>query len=324
MKRRKFLRIAALSPIAAAILNPLNLVKGQIPPGSRPPQGMPPGGFPGRNQGPTEYVPTGPGIKVKFMGTGSADFRGRPINDVYRRNASILVDGKVIFDLTQTAVDMVPTVNPPQVIFYTHSHDDHYVPKAALEVGIKRVYLGESWIDRAREDFRKAAEQTGKPVPEIIPLKEGQSVTVEGLTVTALPANHASNYVEEQTLIYLIEKDSARILYATDTGGLTARALGFAGAGQFSRERKFLTGIIMEATMDADYAPDQRIFSHSSVDLVSTSVKVLSDNHRYLPVEGQKVYLTHLGRTYPPQEQIDATLPAPLSAAYDGLEVLFP
>ena len=234
------------------------------------------------------------------------------------------MDGKVIFDLTQTAVDMVPAVNPPQVIFYTHSHDDHYVPKAALDIGVKRVYLGETWLDRAREDFRKAAEETGRPVPEIIPLKEGLSVTVEGLTVTALPANHASNFVEEQTFIYLIEKDSARILYATDTGGLTARALGFAGVGQFSRERKFLTGIIMEATMDADYAPDQRIFAHSSVNLVAETVKVLSEGRKYLPAEGQKVYLTHLGRTYPPQEDIDASLPAPLSAAYDGLEVLFP
>ena len=76
--------------------------------------------------------------------------------------------------------------------------------------------------------------------------------------------------------------------------------------------------------MDANYAPDQRIFSHSSVDLVDTTVKVLSAGRQYMPVEGQKVYLTHLGRTYPPQAEIDATLPSPLSAAYDGLEVLFP
>ena len=80
----------------------------------------------------------------------------------------------------------------------------------------------------------------------------------------------------------------------------------------------------MEATMDADYAPDQRIVSHSSVDLVAETVKVLSEGRKYTPAAGQKVYLTHLGRTYPPQAQIDPTLPAPLSAAYDGLEVLFP
>lgn len=76
--------------------------------------------------------------------------------------------------------------------------------------------------------------------------------------------------------------------------------------------------------MDADYTPDQRLFSHSSVELVGTTVKVLSAGRQYMPAEGQKVYITHLGRTYPPQAQIDATLPAPLSAAYDGLEVLFP
>ena len=81
------------------------------------------------------------------------------------------------------------------------------------------------------------------PPPEIIPIGLGQTVEEEGLKVTALPANHASNFVEEETLIYLIEKDSTRLLYATDTGGLTARAAGYAGIGQFSRSRKFLTGI---------------------------------------------------------------------------------
>lgn len=109
-----------------------------------------------------------------------------------------------------------------------------------------------------------------------------------------------------------------------DTGGLTARATGYAGIGQFSRERKFLTGIIMEATMGLDYKPDQRLFSHSSVSLVADTVKVLSDSRKYIPVEGQKVYLTHLSRmVQPPQEELDRTLPDPLRAAYDGLEVVF-
>ncbi|MBQ9877626.1 MAG: hypothetical protein IJM29_01815 [Bacteroidales bacterium] len=72
MKRRKFLRIAAMTPIAAAMLSPIDLAKAQIPPG-RPQQGAPRGGFLPMNQGPAEYVPTGPGIKVRFMGTGGAD-----------------------------------------------------------------------------------------------------------------------------------------------------------------------------------------------------------------------------------------------------------
>ena len=318
MKRRKFIRIAAMTPVAAAILNPLSLAQGQIPP-NRPPQG----GFPGRDPGPATYEPTGPGIHVRFLGTGAADWRGPADNGELRRNASMLADGKVLFDFTPTAADMVPEGAKPQVIFYTHSHSDHYHPKAALELGIRRVYLGETWLERAKEDFRKASEETGIAVPEFIPLSLGQVVGQDGLTVTALPANHASNHLDEQTLIYLIEKDSTRLLYATDTCGITAIAAGLAGLDMFSRG-KFLTGIIMEATMGVDYKPDSRMFAHSSVEQVATTVKVLSDMRKYIPVEGQKVYLTHLSKSsYGPQAEIDPTLPEPLRAAYDGLEVLF-
>ena len=329
MKRRDFLKIAAIAPVAAAI-DPLNLAQAQIPP-TRPPQGPPqgpppggfPGGFPGRNAGPAVYEPDGPGIQVRFLGTGGADWRGPADNGELRRHASILADGKVIFDLTESSLDMIPEGLHPKVIFYTHSHDDHYDPKAALTLGVPRVYVGETWIDRAKEDFRKASEKNGKPVPEILPVALGQPIEEEGLKVTALPANHASNFVEEETLIYLIEKDSTRLLYATDTGGLTARAAGYAGIGQFSRSRKFLTGIIMEATMTLDYQPDFRMFSHSSVAVVQDTVKVLANNRRYIPVEGQKVWLTHLSKAYhTSQAELDRATPDPLKYAYDGLEVL--
>lgn len=315
MKRRKFLEIAALTPLAATVLSPLS--KAQIPP-SRPSRG----GFPPR--GPVTYEPTGPGIRVRFLGTGGADWNGPSESGELRRHASILADGKVIFDFTPSAADMIPEGTRPQVIFYTHSHSDHYHPKSALELGVRRVYLSETWLERGTRDFQRASEETGRPIPEIIPLKLGEPVEQDGLTVTPLPANHQSNFVTEETLIYLIEKDSTRLLYATDTGGLTARATGYAGIGQFSRERKFLTGIIMEATMGLDYQPDQRLFSHSSVSLVADTVKVLSDSRKYIPVEGQKVYLTHMSRmAQPSQEELDRTLPDPLLAAYDGLEVVF-
>ena len=327
MKRREFIRIAAMTTVAAATVNPLNLAKAQDPPTrpQGPPQGAPRGGFPPMNQGPAVYEPTGPGIKVRFIGTGGSDWNSPSESGELRRHASILADGKVLFDYTPSAADMFAE-NPPQVVFYTHSHNDHYDAKAALDLGIKRVYLGETWLERAKSDFQKASESTGKPVPEIIPLSLGQVVEQDGLKVTALPANHTSNYSDEQALIYLIEKDSTRLLYATDTAGLMAFALALAGVGQFSRERKFLTGIIMEATMALDYKnSDMSMFSHSSSALVENTVKVLSSSRKYVPVEGQKVYLTHLGkRQQPSQAELDRTLPDPLKAAYDGLEVLFP
>lgn len=331
MKRRKFLRIAAIAPVAAAALNPFSLAKGQIPPQGRPPQGGArpggaPGGAPGApgGRGPATYEPTGPGIRVRFLGTGGADWNGPAESGELRRHASILADGKVLFDYTPSAADMVPEAKP-EVVFYTHSHNDHYDARAALELGIKRVYLGETWLERVRSDFRRASEATGAPVPEIIPLALGQTVEQDGLKVTALPANHTSNYSDEQALIYLIEKDSTRLLYATDTSGITAQALALAGVGQFSRERKFLTGIIMEATMGLDYEnDDMRMFSHSSSSQVESTVKVLAANRKYIPVEGQKVYITHLSKVQQPsQAELDRTLPDPLKAAYDGLEVLF-
>ena len=327
MKRREFIRIAAMTSVAAAAVIPLNIAKAQDPPTrpQGPPRGMPPGGFPQGGRGPVEYVPTGPGIHVRFIGTGGSDWNSPSDSGELRRHASILADGKVLFDYTPSAADMFPEKRP-EVVFYTHSHNDHYDAKAALELGVKKVYLGCTWLERAQSDFQKASESTGKPVPEIIPLSLGQVIEVEGLTVTALPANHTSNYSDEQALIYLIEKDSTRLLYATDTSGLMAFALALAGVGQFSRERKFLTGIIMEATMGLDYKnADMSLFSHSSSAQVANIVKVLSDNRKYVPVEGQKVYLTHLGkRQQPSQAELDSTLPDPLKAAYDGLEVVFP
>ena len=82
----------------------------------------------------------------------------------------------------------------------------------------------------------------------------------------------------------------------------------------------------MEATMgmgdkgDEDY----RLFTHSSVNTVLRTVKMLLKRKRLIMKEGQQVYLTHLARTlHPTQAELDARLPAPLKAAYDGLEVVF-
>ena len=51
---------------------------------------------------------------------------------------------------------------------------------------------------------------------------------------------------------------------------------------------------------------------------------MLLDKGRYTPKEGQPVYLTHMARTlHGTQAELDKTLPKPLKAAYDGLEVIF-
>ena len=179
--------------------------------------------------------------------------------------------------------------------------------------------------DRAREDFAKAAKETGIKTPEIVPLSPGDKVTICGMTLTALPANHATGDLKEQTLMYLIEKQAVRVMYATDTGGIPAIAARIVGIDPHAKGKP-ITGLVMEATMGMGTEGDEdfRLFTHSSVGTVLRTTHMLLEKGRYTPSEGQPVYLTHLARTlHGTQAELDANLPKPLKAAYDGLEVIF-
>ena len=264
------------------------------------------------------------GMSVRFLGTGAADWNGPDNRGEQRRLSSILVDNNVLFDFTAGNIEMIPAGLKPEVVFYTHSHNDHYHPESALKIGVRKVYLSQTPYDIAKADFEKASKKLNVQMPELIPLYIGQAVHVDGLRVTPLPASHATSKFFEQTLIYLIEKSEARVMYATDTAGIPAVAARLAGIDAHDPNGKHLTGLIMEATMGMDHDNDYRIFAHSSVGMVYRAVEVLQKTKRYLPVDDQPVYLTHMARTlHGTQAELDATLPYPLKAAYDGLEVIF-
>ena len=262
-------------------------------------------------------------LKVRFLGTGAADWHGRDERGELRRLTSALLDDRILIDFTPSDSDMLQEGFSADSIFYTHSHGDHYNPSAALKLAPKRVFLGSTWIERAKADFAKASADSGLAAPEIIPLSPGDKVTVCGMTVTTLPANHATGDRNELTLMYLIEKSEVRVLYATDTGGIPAIAARIVGIDPHEKGKP-ITGLIMEATMGLGGDEDFRIFTHSSVETVLRTARMLLREGRYTPAEGQPVYLTHMARTlHPTQAELDATLPEPLKAAYDGLEVYF-
>ncbi len=320
MNRRRFLKTGTLAVFASSFVNKLFAIKSQET---------------NNDFGPITCENIKPGkddLKVLFLGTGAAGWK--PGGKSPRRNSSILLEDKILIDFTISVEDMLPENVHPKELFYTHSHGDHYQPERAVLLGVKNVYLSETWIERARNDFQMAAEKTGKPMPEIIPLKLNVPVKLHGLTITPLTANHSTNDYNEQALIYLIEKGTTeeklgvRLLYATDTGGIMGRASRVAGIDTHKSltPPRAITGFIMEATMGMGYDEDFRIFNHSSANTVSRIVNMLIKTERYLPPTGQPAYLTHISNGlhgHKTHEEINKGLPSPLRASYDGLQVVF-
>ena len=285
------------------------------------------------------------GIRVRFLGTGAAGWKPEwaKNNPHMRRQSSVLLEGKVLIDFTPCSFDLLPEGCCPEVLFQTHSHGDHYKPTAAVKSGVKRMYVQETWAAAARREIAAAAEELSLPAPEVIGLPFGKPVEECGLRITGVPANHSTSRVTDGVLerasVYLVEKGATRLLYATDTGGLMGDAARMIGIDPHVRDGNYatrfkdhcapfvhapqaITALIMEAT-DADLDEDFRLFVHSSVQTVSRIVNMLTRMGRYAPPPGQPAYLTHIGLKYRgwPAEKNNAELPAPLSAASDGLEL---
>ena len=197
--------------------------------------------------------------------------------------------------------------------------------------GYLRILTGDGSVDGlVAQNFEKYAAEKKKDMPQLIPLAVGQKVEEGGLVFTALPANHATGNYKEQSLIYLIEKGTTdehlgvRLLYATDTGGIMGNAGRIAGIDPHLKTGRPVTAFIMEATIGMGMNEDWRMFNHTSVEGVARIAHMMEQQHRYLPSEGQPVYITHMSKKgWPTQEELDRTLPLPLRAAFDGLDVVF-
>ena len=291
-----------------------------------------------------EDAATPQGIRVRFLGSGAASWRPEwaKKNPYMRRQSSVLLENRVLIDFTACSFDHLPADCRPEALFQTHSHGDHYDPASAVKVGVKRLCVHETWAAAARREVAEAAKALGLPAPEVVALSFGVPVEAGGLRVTAVPANHSTSRltdgVLERTSLYLVEKGSSRLLYATDTGGIpgdAARMIGIdAHIAEPSYSKRYgqnpmvhapqpITALIMEAT-NGDGDDDFRLFVHSSVQTVDRTVRMLKRTGRFVPPDGQSAYLTHLGIKYRgwPAEKIDAELPSGLRAASDGLEVV--
>ena len=144
------------------------------------------------------------GLHVRFLGSGSACWEKEPrTSKIFRRYSSVLVDGAFLIDYTWMAEDMLPEGCRPDTVIYTHSHGDHYDPRAAVKLGVRHVYLQRGWLADANRDFEKAVAQERVPpvMPEIHPLDVCVPFNLGGYEILPLPGNHWTGKPHEQALI---------------------------------------------------------------------------------------------------------------------------
>ena len=120
-------------------------------------------------------------LLVRFLGTGAADWNGMDERGELRRLSSVLLDNRILIDFTPSDADMLPPgFKKPDAVFYTHSHSDHYNARAAIEtLHANVVYVGDTWVERAKADLAAAASGLGKSTPEVIGLAIGQGHNAE-------------------------------------------------------------------------------------------------------------------------------------------------
>ena len=226
-------------------------------------------------------------MKLHFLGTGAADWDLSRADDSidFRRNSSLLVDGRLLIDPGKCVFEFEKTFGYRDLyagvtdVICTHRHGDHYSPDtvARLEAMGAVFHPTEPW----------------------------DTLELAHYTVRAYPANHRT---AENPMHFVVESkdDGRRFFYGCDGAWLfydTYRALCDLG---------HLDCMIFDCTI-GDVRGDYRIFEHSNVAMVSEMKDTFS---KLCP----RFLVSHLARTlHPPHEEAAKVLAAHgIETAYDN------
>ena len=240
-------------------------------------------------------------MKIRFLGTGAADWNGPDARGEYRRLTSTLIDDTLLIDFTKTAADMLKNPSDVRCILITHSHGDHFDPAAIAALAPAVLFAHESW-----------AGEIDIPGIEVHPAAIGQWMQADEYEVMALPSNHSTARAYEQTVNYLIRKGEQTFLYATDGAWLPNKSL------HLMKGMK-LDGMAVDATIGDGHAGDYRIFEHNSIPMIRIMVETMTKTGLLKPEA--KVFLTHMARTlHGTQKEVEAGVSAPFVVCFDGME----
>jgi phosphoribosyl 1,2-cyclic phosphate phosphodiesterase len=247
-------------------------------------------------------------MKLTFAGTGAADWDWANMPPGTRGSTATLVNGVCLIDagptvpgaLRRCGVDLSEISD----VVVTHSHYDHFVPQTIAALAAARQGRLEVWATP-----QTLAKLNDVPCGrrEVLP---GMRFACSGLEFTALPSNHMTADMTEETLHYLVEADGATLLYALDGAWMLAKAKNLLS--------KALGGSALDAVVwDATCGPtlnDWRFAEHNDLAMIDAMRKSMLGAELVSP-ETKHVF-NHLARTLWPT---DASARATLAAEYGGI-----
>ncbi len=229
-------------------------------------------------------------MKLIFLGTGAAGSKLRPEREImahHRRCASLLIDDNVVVDMALQSFDHATKLGAKTDcvtdVFLSHTHRDHYMKEALLGyLSVAKAKIN-VWCHEGAVRMLKLTEEELARV-NICPVAPMDTWETGGMTVTALPANHA----EENALHYVFEKNGKKLFYGLDGAWFTPREW------QYLQKSAVLDAAILDATnMTHDPIDYRNAGEHNNILLLPLVVQALRETG--IVREGSRLIADHIG-----------------------------
>ena len=247
-------------------------------------------------------------MRLTFLGTGAADWDWINMPPNTRGSTTTLIGKSCLIDAGPTMIRALADadVKPAQIshVVITHSHSDHLQHASIAALAKARHGKLTVW---ASPQALAVLEGITCIRHEVAP---GTTFKCGRLTFTALPANHQTAHLDEESLNYFIESGGKTLLYALDGAWLLAKARSL--LSKALGERK-LDAVIWDATCGPTLY-NWRFAEHNDLAMINAMRKSMLGAGLVSPTT--RHVFDHLARTLWPT---DASVRAALAAEYGGI-----